>query len=519
MILDYIKKYKKLLFFITAEKIFLNSNINLKKQSKKKSKIKKKIVLLQMPMNYYFLLMSKTMVFENHINDKIYGTWCYYIRPLSKKFLVLEIIHYIFNSIIYSFLLKKKWSKLYKKNNITSFKDFSNLGLKSIHYSIKNMLKIFPKIKNNSDILKIKIKNIYIGDLVYDTYIRYRGVPTVDKDDFFLKYILFKSFILIYNLNDFLKKNKINIYYTSYSSYINHGVIVRYFIKNKIKVVTLPNNYGNNYSNLLTTKHPYARKNYQILLYKFEKLKNKKTKLFFSKQQFLNRFQGKPELLTKYLKFKPNYKIDLNEKPNFNYEGVVYLHDFYDAPHEGGMKLFADYFEWFDFLTFVIKKHNLNFAFKFHPNTKPESKKFNKFLINNYKSNQFLEENISNNMLLRSQNLKVGISAHGSVLQELLYFKKVPIYLAPNLISPIKIHKIPKTKKEYESLILNYQKIKITKSQINKMFKLYYMAVTDQSYLKCEIAKKIKLKDMNVNKAEDFSKYSNIIERELKQIY
>ena len=122
-------------------------------------------------------------------------------------------------------------------------------------------------------------------------------------------------------------------------------------------------------------------------------------------------------------------------------------------------------------------------------------------------------------MLLKSKNLKVGISAHGSVLQELLYFKKIPIYLAPNLISPLKIHKIPKTKKEYENLILNYKKIKITNSQINKMFKLYYMAVSDQSYFKCEIAKKIRLKDMNINKIQDFSKYSNKIERELKQIY
>jgi hypothetical protein len=519
MILDYIKKYKKLIFFNKVEKIFLKSNINLKKQSKKKSKIKKKVVLLQMPMNYYFLLMSKTMVFENHINDKIYGTWCYYVRPLPKKFLVLEIIHYIFNSIIYSFLLKKKWRKLYKKNNITSFKDFSNLGLKSIYYSIKNIFKIFPNIKNNSDILKIKIKNIYIGDLVYDTYIRYRGVPTVDKNDFFLKYIIFKSFLLIYNLENFLKKNKINFYYTSYSSYINHGLIVRYFLKKKINVITLPNNYGNNYSNLITNRHPYARKNYEKLLSKFEKLKNKNKKIFFAKKQFLNRFQGKSELLTKYLKNRPNYQIDLKEKSNFNYEGIVYLHDFYDAPHEGGMKLFSDYFEWFDFLSFVIKKHNLNFAFKFHPNSKPESKKFNEFLKNNYKSSRFLEEDISNHMLLRSKNLKVGISAHGSALQELLYFKKIPIYLASNLISPLKIHKIPKTKKEYENLILNYKKIKITNSQINKMFKLYYMAVSDQSYFKCEIAKKIKLKDMNINKIQDFSKYSNKIETELKLIY
>jgi hypothetical protein len=515
MILNYIKKYRKLLFFNKAEKKFLKSNINLKRQLK----IKKNNIFLQMPMSHYFLLMSKTIVFENHLNDKIYGTWCYFVRPQSRKFFFLEIVHYIFNSIIYSFVLKRKWRKLYKKNNINSFKDFSNLSLRSINYSFKNTLKVFQKAKNYNDILKLRLKNIYLGDLIYDTYIRYRGVPTLDKNDFFLKYIIFKSFLLIYNLENFLKKNKINFYYTSYSSYINHGLIVRYFLKKRIKVITLPNNYGNNYSNLITSRHPYARKNYEKLLSKFEKLKNKNKKIFFAKKQFLNRFQGKSELLTKYLKFKPNYKIDLKKKLNLNYEGIVYLHDFYDAPHEGGIKIFADYFEWFDFLSSLIKKYNLNFAFKFHPNSKPESKKFNEFLKTNYKFSRFLDEDISNQMLLKSKNLKVGISAHGSVLQELLYFKKIPIYLAPNLISPLKIHKIPKTKKEYENLILNYKKIKITNSQINKMFKLYYMAVSDQSYFKCEIAKKIRLKDMNINKIQDFSKYSNKIERELKQIY
>ena len=66
--------------------------------------------------------------------------------------------------------------------------------------------------------------------------------------------------IIYKNINLYLDKNKPKIYYTSYSSYINHGLLVRVFISKNIEVVSLPRNYGNNYSNLITKNFHMQKK-------------------------------------------------------------------------------------------------------------------------------------------------------------------------------------------------------------------------------------------------------------------
>ena len=499
-----ISKYFNHLSFNTYEKKFLRKKNSFKKKSPSKKKI-----LFQCPMSYHFLLASKSLILEEHNQSKIYGTFPNIIKPLKKENIFYQILHFIFNEIFFC-LLRLKWKKLYKKIHITNFKSFINYNFKNIYCSYAQTLKIMKKIKNKDDVNKIKIKKINIGDLIYDTYIRYRGIPTIDINDFFLKYILFRTFLLIFSLEKFLLTNKIKIYYTSYSSYINHGLLVRFFLSRGIKVISLPRHYGNNYANKLTKNNPYARKNYKELLSKFNKYQNKEKKIRLAKKKFIQRFTKKGDKLTEYLTYKANY-IKGKKNNIINYNGIVFLHDFYDAPHEGGLQIFSDYFEWFDFLYNLIKKNNLNFAFKFHPNSKPESLRFNDFLINNYKC-KFINQNFSNFDIFKSKNFKVGISAKGSVLQELLFLKKTPIYLAENMISPLNIHKIPKNKNEYASLILNYKKIKINNYHIKNFMKLYYMAITDQSYLKCEIAKKVNLKDMSDRNLKDLLTYNNKID-------
>ena len=54
------------------------------------------------------------------------------------------------------------------------------------HYSNFNL--IFNNIKSKNDVLKIKLNNILIGDLIYDDYLRSLDKVTVDfKSDEFKK--------------------------------------------------------------------------------------------------------------------------------------------------------------------------------------------------------------------------------------------------------------------------------------------------------------------------------------------
>lgn len=514
--LDYIKKIKNLIFKNSFEKNFINNQINLSSYAVRKNKTDKKIILFQSPMDYFFVLLTRTIIAERHLNDRLIGSWPYYIKPLKKRFLIFfEFFHY-FKNIILFWLIKIKWKKIYKKNNINLSKNFSSLNLRSILFSIKNIKKIIRTIKSKKKLLKLKFKGIYIGDLIFDTYIRYRAVPSVNINDFFLKYIIFKTLIIFYNSAEFIKKNNIEVYYTSYASYLNHGLLVRIFLAKKIKVYSLSSYYGENYITLLTDERLQATKNYNNLLKEFNNQKNQKKKINISKALLEKRFFGDGDRLTKYLDIKANYKFS-KIKERFNYEGVVFLHDFYDAPREIGLRIFSDFYEWFEFLNYVIKKNDLNFAFKFHPTTKPESMVFNNYLKKEYNCN-FLEPTISNMSIFTNKNFRAGISVCGSVLHELIYFKKIPIYLSNNLISPINIHKLPKNKKEYEKLIVNYKKIKISNDMIKDMLKIYYMTVNDQSDFECSIAKKINLKNMNSSNLSDINNYTKKINSKINKL-
>jgi len=513
---NYIKKIRSLILRNDFEKKFTKNYTNFStiKSNKKKTK-SKKIILFQAPMDYFFVLLTRTIIVERHLNDHLIGSWPYYIKPLKKRFFFIsQIFHYTKNIFLFS-LLRNKWKSIYKQNNINLSEDFSSYNLRSVLFSLKNIQVITNKIKSKRDILKIKFKGIDIGDLIFDTYIRYRAVPTVNVNDFFLKYIIFKTLIIFNNCSEFTKKNNIEVYYTSYASYLTHGLLVRILLSKKIKIYSLSSYYGENYITLLNNKRLQATKNYKYLYKKFNSEKNQERKINIARASLEKRFYENGDYLTKYLNIKANYKF--SKINNFNYEGVVFLHDFYDAPREIGLRLFSDFYEWFEFLNYITKKNDLNFAFKFHPNTKPESIAFNNYLKKKFHT-KFLNSTISNMAIYKNKHFKVGISACGSVLHELIFFKKIPIYLSNNLITPLNIHKLPKNKKEYENLIVNYNKIKISNNMIKNMLKIYYMTINDQSDLSCSIVKKINLKNGDFSNISDINNYAEKIEFKINKL-
>jgi hypothetical protein len=505
---NYLAKVIELLRISNGESKIISFLSSFRKNNNKKSKLDKNLYLFQVPMDPYFLMISKIIITEENYNKKnIIGSWPYYIKPNKQRFFFFQIFHFIKNKLFF-FFLKKKWSKIYSSINVNQIYDFSRLSFKSIFFAIKNIKK-YQKIKK-SDILNLKIDGILIGDLIYDTYIRYRCVPTLDYSDFFLKYIIFKSLIVFYNIEDFLKNNKnIKSYFSSYASYINHGLVIRVLLKHGVDVYILPKEYHQNFCEKLTIKKKYGSfKNYNDLYKKLKKNKNKKRIIKIAEKNLKSRFDGKFDKGLSYMKknfYKPSVKDD------FPFKGVMFLHDYYDAPKEAGLKIFNDFYDWTEFSINIIQNNNLDIALKPHPNSKPESIEFNEYLIKKYPKINFIDKDFNNNIIFNSKNFKTGISAFGSVLYELIYFNKSPLYLGNNLIEPLKIIETPNTKNEYKQLLINYDKIRINEQHKKDMLGLYYYYLNyDESFLNCKIAKKIDLKSLD---SQNLSNIKTILNR------
>ena len=71
---------------------------------------------------------------------------------------------------------------------------FSNQALVRETYS-----KIKSNISSKEDILKIEIEGVVLGDLIYDTYLRFASKPTVNIEDPYLDKIIIESINIYFN--------------------------------------------------------------------------------------------------------------------------------------------------------------------------------------------------------------------------------------------------------------------------------------------------------------------------------
>ena len=146
----------------------------------------------------------------------------FYIQT-KRKFKFLGKFHEIKSNFYFS-LLKKKFINLYEPLSLKNTFDFNTIALKYLdEKKIKKAKikshKIFTNIKNKKDVLSLKINNIYCGDLIYDTYIRFRNFPTVYIKDNFLEKIIFKSVVLIFAMKELQKYLNLNIYIQTFYTF------------------------------------------------------------------------------------------------------------------------------------------------------------------------------------------------------------------------------------------------------------------------------------------------------------
>ena len=82
------------------------------------------------------------------------------------------MIKFFFKFIIYTFE-KKKWFKIYKSIGINKIYSINN-DLKTNFFKSQSVFeKKILKIGNKKQFLKVKYKNILVGELMYDFYLRY----------------------------------------------------------------------------------------------------------------------------------------------------------------------------------------------------------------------------------------------------------------------------------------------------------------------------------------------------------
>ena len=470
---------KHIINFLSFRKFRLHNFNKLKKIDLNK-KVNKKIILLEF--NSFHIVHINFSYFSFFFLKKNFKIIAFYSHILMAYGLKETFKQKIFRFL--SSLLNLGFFGVYKSFGVKKFL-FPKIDIFVINKAKFELDKIQKKIKSKKDILKITLSNIYVGDLVYDTYLTRakNQKPTIDYKSNDFKNFLFDFIKLFYFWDEYFKKNKIKAIISTHGCY-TMGIPLRISLKNKILSLEVKENKLKRLSN--ENLFHYCESKYYPKMFSALKNNQKKKAINIAKKRLDERFGGSnkdlPYVTNSAFSKKKRYKNEI--KKNKKLKILILPHDFIDAPHSGGLFAFPDMYEWIRFLAKMSKeKLNYDWYLKTHPKMGGKWEWYQK-LTRDYISKIIKDSNIKvlhpntpHNKIISSK-IDFVLTIFGTAAHEYAY-KNIKVINGGNTNPHIsyKFNKHISNYKDYFEVINNLKKVnfKIDKKKVLEFYYIHYI--------------------------------------------
>jgi hypothetical protein len=427
----------------------------------------------------------------------------YQKKKLSRNILI-EITHMASTNVCYSYI-SKVLSKLFNANlvgykftinnnyiNKILFKIINVLGLMNIDiyksFGVKKFIffnpeknknknnfyeNILKNIKNKTDLENLSIYGIHIGDLIYDSYLRYKKKPTIDfysKEFIFFFYDCMDIFL---KWNAYFKRNNIAAVVVTHTVYLN-AIPLRIAIKNNILAYQI--NLKSIF--LLNKKECFAYKQYKFYPKIFSKFSvhDKRKSLIEAKNRLDLRFKGEIGIDMSYSK-KSAYRNISNRrliKKSNKIKILVASHCFFDSPHSYGNNFFTDFYEWLEFLGKISLVTDYDWYIKTHPDFFPLTLDVVKVFVKKYPKFILLNPETSHNQII-NEGINFALTIYGTIACEYAA-RGLPVINAsvnnPHIKYDFSIN--PKNFNSYKKILMNLAQVKL-RIKKEKVYEYYYM--------------------------------------------
>ncbi len=379
----------------------------------------------------------------------------------------------------------RKWINLYNSYcDKVAYRNKESIGLLSDLKLFFQAKKIFKLITSKEKLVALKIDDIQVGDLIYDTYLRFKPAPTVDVKDFYLVIVIWQALRNIKIAKKYFDKNIPNILLQSYSTYIQHGITARVALTYGTNVYT----FGNLQSmekklSLDDYTHETTTKEYKN---NFQTLHNKESKLKEAEATLESRLGGTNDRATSYMK-KSAYQISETDVPDVKDAVVIFLHDFFDSPHVYKTMIFPDFLEWIEFIINTLENSSTLYFIKPHPNQIAESVEVVEKLKIKYPKLKMISPKITNKQLVDA-GMKLGLTVYGTVAHELAYMGIPVITCGDNPHSSYDFCFEAKSKEQYYNLLSDidscvFDDIDMVKNGAKSFYYMYNLNSSDDQVL------------------------------------
>ncbi len=477
------KEFATNLFFSDIDRQWLRQLKNIWDKDQHSSKKYQKVVLVQAPSDPSFMLRTAALVPKLSVKLEGQVNW-FFVRPKQSPY------YTFWKRLAYEcwqqFVIERKSRKIYSsvlKQRATSLQSVDPFQYRSCR---KKAEVLFRSLKSKEELIELKFGATKVGDLIYDTYLRFKPAPTVDVADPFLIDVIAQAIQIFEWALLKLDSKKVCGLLTSYASYTYHGIPVRLAVERNIPVFACGN--GSQLVIRMGKENPYHLREYWNYRKLFETIGDKEEALRLGREVLENRISAKISKDLYYmkksafvemtneevLKFSP-LKKKIKEKPT----ALVMLHDYYDSPHAYRNMLFCDFFEWTEWLLLNFKNSGFNYIFKSHPNGVQGNDAVTQFFKAKFPEMEIIDNSISNKLLV-DWGIKAVFTVYGTVGHEFPYMKVPVISAGDNPHIEYNFCVNPKTRDELLYWVKNFPQAKVggTEDELYEYVYMQYCSMT-----------------------------------------
>ncbi len=367
-------------------------------------------------------------------------------------------------------LLNRKWIGLYKSFcNRVAYRN-SSMHVFADLIDLYHAWNFWRRLNTKEDLINLVVKGVPVGDLVNDSFLRFKPAPTVDLKDAYLLIMIWQALCDVRRANWYFGRVKPSLYLTSYSTYTQHGVPVRVALQYGIKVFSF-GSYQEFTKELSLTDWLHSKKvdKYAHDFFKFDK---QKENLALADAALSSRINGFVDSATLYMK-KSAYTISEHAVPDLEGSVVIFLHDFYDSPNVYYDMVFPDFWEWLCFTIETLTSANVRFFIKPHPNQISLNESVLNKVTRLYPGVSFISSGITNKQLAEA-GMACGITVYGTVAHEMAYLGIPTIGCARHPHISFEFCKTAKSKSEYAEMLRHYWDHRIDISEMRQQSLIFY---------------------------------------------
>lgn len=277
---------------------------------------------------------------------------------------------------------------------------------------------LWERLRTTPEPVSLTVEGIEVGDLLVDSYLRFKPSPEFDVHDPFVRRLIWQTLKDVRRANDYFNHRKPTLYLTSYTTYLEHGIPARVALNAGVPVWSFGN--LNQFGKKLSLENSFHTSDFSEYRSTFESLDGQAEKLELARDQLALRLSGGIDAATSYMRKSAYGQSCAELPPGLAGAVIIFLHDFYDSPHVYPDLVFDDFWRWICCTIDVLQTTGVPFFLKPHPNQIALSDEALSRLRRRYPELQWLPQGVSNVQLAQA-GIACGVTVYGTVAHELAY--------------------------------------------------------------------------------------------------